>query len=137
MSWRRPARRGLSAPPYGVEGWQRHEADGDQPIGRQHEPYRWSGLSALGTSGGRRRAHVEDTAVVPEAARRLDLAERPQGWQCRGNSFFHVRYFGTGGIEEVEPKDVGRNNAHFTRFFAGLAWENTQHRLVAPRLSRL
>ena len=65
-------------PPYGVEGWQRHEADGDQPIGRQHEPYRWSGLSALGTSGGRRRAHVEDTAVVSEAAGRLDLAKRPK-----------------------------------------------------------
>jgi hypothetical protein len=47
-----------------VEGRQRHEADGDQPIGRKHEPY-WRGrLGALGTPGGGRRAHVENTTSL-------------------------------------------------------------------------
>ena len=64
--------------------------------------------------------------VVSEAAGRLDLAERPQGWQRRADRLFHVRHFGAGGIEEVEPKDVGRNHVWLSGLVAALGWENTQ-----------
>jgi hypothetical protein len=47
----------------GVEGGQRHEADGDQPIGRQHEPYGWGRLGALGMPSGRRGAHIENATL--------------------------------------------------------------------------
>ena len=49
--------------------------------------------------------------MVSEAARRLNLAECPQGWQRRADRLFHVRHFSAGGIQEVEPKGFGRNYA--------------------------
>jgi hypothetical protein len=52
----------------GVEGRQRHEPDGDQPISRQHEPY-WRGrLGALGAPSSGRRAHIKSTTLASEAA---------------------------------------------------------------------
>ena len=84
-------------------------------------------MGTLGTPGGGRRAHVENITSTSQAAGRLDLAERPKGWQLRADRFLHARHFGAGRIEEVYPEGVGRNQAWLCNLVVAPGWKNMQH----------
>ena len=89
-------------------------------------------------SGRRAAEGVLMQRTPPSFLRRLDVSislSAPKDGSVAPTVFSNVRHFGAGGSEEVEPKDVGRNQAQFTGLVAALDWENMQHRLVAPRLS--